>query len=74
MYRFWVRDAKMNYQDAVLGLRSSNIFFFFFLGLPLQHMEVFHLGVKSALQLPAYATAMATPVLSRICKLCLSLW
>ena len=34
-------------------------FFFFFLGLHLQHMEVPRLGVKLELQLPAYTTATA---------------
>ena len=34
--------------------------YFCFLGLPLQHMEVPRLRVKSELQLPAYATATAT--------------
>ena len=41
------------------------VFFIFvflpFLGLPLWHMEVPRLGVKSELQLPAYATVTATP-------------
>ena len=43
--------------------------FFFFLGLYLQYMEVPRLGVKSELQLPAYATATATPDPSHICNL-----
>jgi len=34
-------------------------FFFFFLGLHLQHMEVPRLGVKSELQFPDYATDTA---------------
>ena len=37
-------------------------------------MEVPPLGVKSELQLPAYATTMATQDLSCICNLCRSLW
>ena len=41
-------------------------FFFFFPGLHLRHMEVPRLGVKSELQLPAYATATATLGLSCI--------
>ena len=49
-------------------------FFFFFLGLYLQHTEVPRLGVKSELQLPAYATATATPDPSCICNLCHSSW
>ena len=36
-------------------------------------MEVPGLGVKSKLQVQAYATAMATPDLNSICKLCQSL-
>ena len=35
--------------------------FFCFSGLHLQHMEGLKLGVQSELQLPAFATAMATP-------------
>ena len=40
--------------------RQLLLFFFFFLGLYPQHMEVTMLGVESQLQLPAYATAYAT--------------
>jgi len=36
-------------------------------------MEVLRLGVKSELQLPAYATATAASDLSCICSLCCSL-
>ena len=43
--------------------------FFFFLGPHLQYMEVPRLGVKSELQLPAYATATVTPHPSCICDL-----
>ena len=32
------------------------------------------LGVKSKLQMPAYAKATATPGPSHICDLCCSLW
>ena len=51
---------------------SYFLFFFFFfsvffLGPPLQHMEVPRLGVESDLQMPAYATAMQD--LSHICDL-----
>ena len=44
------------------------VFFFFlnFLGPQLQHMEAPRLGVKLELQLPAHATAPATPDLSHI--------
>ena len=48
---------------------THNICFFFFfflvfLGLLLWHTEIPGLGVKSKLQLPAYATATATPDLT----------
>ena len=51
--------------------RSDAFFFFshFFLGLHLRHMEVPTLGVELGLQVPAYATATATPDPSRICDL-----
>ena len=45
------------------------IFFFFFLGPHLQHMEVPGLVVESELQLLAYTTATATGDLSHICNL-----
>ena len=48
---------------------SFNFSFFFFLGPHLQYMEVPKLGVKSELQLLAYATATATPDLSHVCDL-----
>ena len=44
---------------------DSILLFFYFvcpLGLPLWHMEVLRLGVKSELQAPAYATATATQI------------
>ena len=48
-------------------------FFFFlsfvFLGLHLRLMEVLRLGVKSELQLPAYATAAETQDPSHVCNL-----
>ena len=53
---------------------SSTSSFFFFLGLNLQHMEVPRLGVKSELQLLAYAATTATPELSCICEVQCSLW
>ena len=43
-----------------LKLWDFFFFFFCFLGLHPQHMEVARLGVKSELQLPAYTTATAT--------------
>ena len=48
-------------------------FFFSFLGLHLQHMEVPGLGVEWELHLLAHATATATPDLSRLCDLRCSL-
>ena len=42
-----------------LGSHSDSLSFF--LGPHLWHMEVPSLGVESELQLPAYATATATP-------------
>ena len=47
---------------------------FFFLGPHPQHMEVPRLRVKSELQLPAYATAIAMPDPSRVCHLRHSSW
>ena len=38
-----------------------SLFFFGFLGVHLQHMEVPKVGVKLELQLPAYITATAMP-------------
>ena len=49
-------------------------FFFSFLGLYLQHMEVPGLGVQLELQLLAYTTVTKTPDLSHICNLWSSLW
>ena len=44
-------------------------YFFVFLGLNPQHMEVPRIGVKSELLPLAYARATATPDLSRACDL-----
>ena len=44
------------------------IFFFFFLGLHSQKMEVPRLGAESELQLPAYTIATATPHPSLVCN------
>ena len=54
----------------------KDFFFFFFviLGLHPWPMEAPRLGVKLELQLPAYATATATPDLSHVCNLHCSLW
>ena len=70
-------DVAQGFALAVTSLP----FFFFSLSLPFflpsfllflphpWHMEVPRLGVKSELQLPAYATAIATPDPSRVCDL-----
>ena len=60
------------YFHFYIFLDLSCYFFFpllFFLRLHLQHMEVPGLGVESELQLPAHATATATPSWSRIGRL-----
>ena len=61
------------FQGPVVGLPPDHLFFIFyffaFLGLHPQHMEVPRLGVQSELQLPAYAPATATSDLSRVCDL-----
>ena len=77
-------------QDAHVNVCTFNSFFsifrivqpshnfilsyFIFLWLHLRPMEVLGLGVRSELQLPAYASATAAPDLSCICDLCCSLW
>ena len=48
---------------------TGNIYFFFFLGPNLWHMEVLRLGVALELQPPAYKIATATPDPSRSCDL-----
>ena len=64
---------------SVVSLDNSTVlpldflFFFFFLQLHLQHMEVPRLGVEFELQLPAYTKATAAPALGRICNLHCSL-
>ena len=47
----------------------GTFFFFSFLGLNLQHMEVPSLRVKSELQLSAYTKTTATKNLSCVCDL-----
>ena len=49
--------------------QSFFFFFFFFLGPHPQHMEVLRLGVKSKLQLLAYASAITMWYLNCICDL-----
>ena len=65
------------YYEALLGalIISSRFFFFFgFLGSHPWHMVIPRLGVKLDLQLPAYATATATPDSSHVCNLYHSSW
>ena len=51
-------------------LPSLPIFFFFFiLGLHLQHKEVPILGIKLDLKLPAYTTVTATQDSNHVCDL-----
>ena len=59
------------YLAGVVNQKGFFFFFFFFVfsGLHLQHMEVPRLGVELELQLPAYATAIATPDPSCVCDL-----
>ena len=45
------------------------LFFFFFLGLHLQHLEVPRQRVKTELHLPAYTTATTTQDPSCVCDL-----
>ena len=61
-----------------LGLQLSHypfilfcfiLFYFFFLGPCLWHMEVLSLWVKLELQLPVYATATA-PAITGLCHIC----
>ena len=63
--------------DGRLRTLQINRFFFSLLcfsGPHLWHLEVPRLGVKSELQLSAYATATATPDLSHVCNLYHSSW
>ena len=66
-----------NCNDQLFSLFDMNIdfsvFLFFFFLQDYTCMEVPGLGIKSELQLPAYTTATATPYLSHICNLRLSL-
>ena len=47
-------------ENILYRILTLGFFFFFFLGLHLGRMAVPRLGVKSELQLPAYATDTAT--------------
>lgn len=69
----WIVPAGASLQ-AFCGKKNKFFFFFFFSWLHLWHVEVSRLGAELEPQLPAYATATATPDLSCICNLCCSLW
>ena len=61
--------------DRMIQITVTIKRFFFFLGLhPRQHLEVPRLGVKSELQLLAYATATAMQDTNRVCDLHHSSW
>ena len=59
----WKTSCLSVYQSMDMCCWKNFFFFFFlvFLGLNVQHMEFPRLGVKSEIQLLAYATATATP-------------
>ena len=67
-----IRFLETWYWNSVGLLRVPLILFFFFflfLGPHLKHMEVSRLGAELALEMPAYATATATPDPSSIFNL-----
>ena len=68
---------KLSEESSSLALLHYPIFkflFFFFLGPHPWNMEAPRLGIGSGLQVPAYATAMATPDLSHVYDLHCSSW
>ena len=75
------QDFYWNYIEFLNGLVQKSyiytymyIYIFVFLGPHMQHMEVPRLGVQLELQPLVYATATATPDLSRVCDLHHSSW
>ena len=60
------KNVIYSWEEIILTL---NLFFFFFLGPHLWHVEVPRLGVKSELLLLVYTTATATQDLSHVCDL-----
>ena len=64
----------MEFNFKIIKLFPLFLFLFVFLGPHLQNMEVPMLGIKSKLQLPAYATASATRDTSHVCNLHHSSW
>ena len=63
------RQTRIFQMYSFVRVLKDALFFFVCVGLHPRHMEVPRLGVKSELQLLAYATATATPDLSCICIL-----
>ena len=59
---------------ATMGTPSNPLFIIFFLGPHPRQMEVPRIGVKSELQLLAYAATTAIPVPSLVCDLQHSSW
>ena len=60
MLRFLVLLSAESIGGDIFGELSLFLLLIYFLWLHLQHMEGPRLGVKSELQLPAYATVTAT--------------
>ena len=67
-YLCFITEHIQFYQTIILFILIF-IYLFRFLGPHPRYMEVPRLGVKSELQLPAYATAMETQDPSRVCDL-----
>ena len=67
-HKYTYRIIFQHIQDLCI-YTNSFFFSFCFLGPHQQHMEVLRLGVESELQLPAYATVIATQDPSHICDL-----
>ena len=70
---FWILLRKIVHKIKSLAI-TLFYFILLFLWLHLQHMEVPRLGVRSELQLQAYATVTAIPDPSCIYNLQRSLW
>ena len=57
------------FKSTLIIQNNYKTFFFCFLGLHPQHMEIPRLGVKFKLQLPEYATSTETQDLSHVSNL-----
>ena len=67
-FLLFLRSKRGDTFSKIMNVNSVLFHFFFpFLGLLLQHIEVPGLCVESELQLQAYTTGIATQDLSRIC-------